>query len=301
MPVFISYSHENEDFVNKLAAHLVKAKANVWVDQWELHVGDSLLTKIQAAIQQASALIVVLSKASVTSEWCKKELNAGLIRELEEKRVVVLPLLLEDCELPLFLHDKVYADFRKNFDKGLSQVLEATARVTSDTLGRLEEPEWHIDWGIDWFEINNSFCLRLTLVEQAEDKPYSVLTEISMIANEVSTFRFKQYARVGLEYLGRQVLLEMLRGIEKFQDYQMLITDNLPKHMEMKAYDPKTGAGLQTSISCRRLGEDTGRDIVLHLGKQVTGIIEYLGHNMRPPTKEEWEKFQAILYRNEGG
>lgn len=287
MPVFISYSHENEDFVNKLAAHLVKAKANVWVDQWELHVGDSLIAKIQTAIQQASALIVVLSEASVASEWCKKELNAGLIRELEEKRVVVLPLLLEDCELPLFLRDKMYADFRTNFDKGLSQVLEATARVTSDTLGRIEEPEWHIDWAIDWFEINGRFCLRLTLVEQAEDKPYSVLSEISMIANEVSTFRYKQYAEAGLKNLGRQVLLEMLRGSEKFQDYQVLITDNFPQHREIEAYDAKTGAGLQIDISCRRLGEDTGRDIVLHLGKQVTGIIEYIGQNMRPPTRED--------------
>lgn len=141
MPVFISYSHENEVFVNKLAAHLIKAKANVWVDQWELHVGDSLIAKIQMAIQQSSALIVVLSKASVASEWCKKELNAGLIRELEEKRVVVLPLLLEDCEIPLFLRDKMYADFRTNFDRGLSQVLESISRVTSDTLGRDEEPE----------------------------------------------------------------------------------------------------------------------------------------------------------------
>lgn len=295
MPVFISYSHEDEDFVNKLAAHLVKAKANVWVDQWELHVGDSLIAKIEAAIQQASVLIVVLSKTSVTSKWCKKELNAGLIRELEEKRVVVLPLLLEDCEVPLFIRDKVYADFRTNFDKGLRQALEAIARVTSDTLGRVEEPAWHIDWGIDWFEINESFCLRLTLLEQAEDKPYSALTEISMIANKVSALRYKQYEGIGLAHLGRQVFLEMLRGIENFQDYQILITDNLPKHIEMEAYDPKTGAGLQIRISCRRLGEDTGRDILLHLGKQVTSIIEDIGRNMRRPTKEEWEKLQAIL------
>ena len=31
MPIFISYSHEDRSFVNKLAAHLVKANTNVWV------------------------------------------------------------------------------------------------------------------------------------------------------------------------------------------------------------------------------------------------------------------------------
>ena len=71
----------------------MKHKANIWIDQWELHVGDSLIEKVQEAIRGASGLLVILSKASVESEWCKKELSSGLIRELEEKRVVVLPVL----------------------------------------------------------------------------------------------------------------------------------------------------------------------------------------------------------------
>src|SRR6266849_3850548 len=85
MPIFISYSHADRVFINKLAAHLVKHNAHVWIDSWELNVGDSLIQRIQQAIQESSALLVVLSKASVKSEWCKKELSAGLVRELEEK------------------------------------------------------------------------------------------------------------------------------------------------------------------------------------------------------------------------
>jgi hypothetical protein len=107
MPIFISYSHEDKTFVDRLAMQLVAYKAKVWLDKWELHVGDSLIKRIQDAIAGASALLVVLSKASVKSEWCKKELSAGLVRELEEKRVVVLPVLKEDCEVPLFLRDKL--------------------------------------------------------------------------------------------------------------------------------------------------------------------------------------------------
>jgi hypothetical protein len=34
----------------------------------------------------------------------------------------------------------MYADFRTNFDKGLRDTLEAVARVTSEGLGRYEEP-----------------------------------------------------------------------------------------------------------------------------------------------------------------
>jgi hypothetical protein len=133
MPIFISYSHQERDFVDTLSYHLVKAKAHVWVARWELRVGDSLLNRIESAIQSASALLVILSEASTKSEWCRKELTAGLVRELEERRVVVLPVLLEECTVPLFLRDKLYADFRTDFDAGLRAVLESVARVTNDS------------------------------------------------------------------------------------------------------------------------------------------------------------------------
>jgi hypothetical protein len=93
LPVFIRYSHPDAKFANKLTAHLVKHNTHVWIDSWELNVGDSILTHVQEAIQESSALLIILSKASVNSAWCRKELNAGVMRELDEKRVLVLPVL----------------------------------------------------------------------------------------------------------------------------------------------------------------------------------------------------------------
>jgi TIR domain len=267
MPVFISYSHENRDFVDKLAVHLTLSKVHVWVDRWELHVGDSIIAKIQQVIQEASALIVVLSHASVQSEWCKKELSAGLVRELEEKRVVVLPLLLEDCQIPMFLRDKLYADFRTNYDAGLRQVLEAVAKVTSDTLGRVEEPQWHTDWVLDWGDTDGNVWLRLTFVIQGEARPYSVLAEVHILCNDIATARYKQYADVGLEPFGRLILLESLRSMKEFAECEVVLPDNFPQTRKIVSHDSKTKSQLNVTITCRRLGEDTGRDILLHLGR----------------------------------
>ena len=77
MPIFISHSHQDKDFVDVLAVQLIQYKEHVWVDRWELQVGDSLIEKIQSAIKTASALIIVLSKASVASAWCKKRIECG--------------------------------------------------------------------------------------------------------------------------------------------------------------------------------------------------------------------------------
>ncbi len=137
MPIFISYSRSDAAFVNNLAAHLVKHNAHVWIDSWELKVGDSIIERVQIAIQDSSALLIVLSKASVESEWCKKELNAGLMRELDEKRVVVLPVLAEECVIPPFLREKKYGDFRTDFDAGLKELVEALAGITAVDQGRL--------------------------------------------------------------------------------------------------------------------------------------------------------------------
>src|SRR5882672_432818 len=153
MPVFISYSHADADFVDRLAAELIRARKPVWVDRYELRAGDSLIGRIQEEITRAGAMLVVLSEASVNSEWCKKELSAGLIRELEEKRVIVIPLLIEDCSVPMFLRDKRYADFRTKFTAGLDEILEALAGVTNDTQGRVQLEGYDFDWALDWSDV----------------------------------------------------------------------------------------------------------------------------------------------------
>ena len=150
MPIFISYSHKNKKFVDKLAMQLVSRNVNVWLDRWELAVGDSIIDRVQDAVDGSSALLVILSKASTSSEWCKKELSAGLLRELEEKRVVVMPVMLEECNVPVFARGKMFADFRTNFDDGLRSIVEGVAKVTKSAMARAKEPDFNTDWSIDW-------------------------------------------------------------------------------------------------------------------------------------------------------
>jgi hypothetical protein len=45
MPIFISYNHQDSAFVDRLARNLVLRRHNVWMDRWEMNVGDSLIDK----------------------------------------------------------------------------------------------------------------------------------------------------------------------------------------------------------------------------------------------------------------
>jgi hypothetical protein len=126
--LFISYSAKDTEFVEKLARDLVSSGVKVWWDKWVMKVGDSLHKKIQEGITNSAWLGVVLSPNSIDSPWVEKELNSALMRELEQKEVFVLPILYKDCQIPLMLKDKVYADFRSSYTQGLEALL---SRFTS--------------------------------------------------------------------------------------------------------------------------------------------------------------------------
>jgi hypothetical protein len=96
-----------------LAADLRNAGHSVWIDEAEINIGDSLIGKISSGLDQVDFVCAILSQASVNSPWVEKELEIASNREISEKRVVVLPVLVENVELPGFLKGKYYGDFRK--------------------------------------------------------------------------------------------------------------------------------------------------------------------------------------------
>lgn len=176
MTVFISYSHLDKEFVDKMAHHLIKSNVPVWMDRWELKTGDSITLKIQEALSCSDYLLIVLSKKSVESEWCKREVNAGLLRQVEEKRAVILPVLIEDCDIPLFIRDILYADFRENFYSGLRSLLDSLSARYSNNQFRINTKDYETDWGADWWadDENKVFVVELDAINYNKQKEYSV-------------------------------------------------------------------------------------------------------------------------------
>lgn len=109
--IFLSHSHADKPFARKLAASLRAAGHGVWIDEAEINIGDSLIEKIREGLDQVDYVAAILSHASISSPWVTRELDIASNREIEEGRVVVLPLLVEKVDLPGFLKGKFYGDF----------------------------------------------------------------------------------------------------------------------------------------------------------------------------------------------
>ncbi len=123
--VFISYSHGESDFCDRLVLDLRASEVPATYDKWLLRVVDSIIQKIATEVSEADRVIALLSPGSVESNWVKKELAVAMSGEVNTGLVKVLPALIEDCNLPSMLKDKFYADFRYSYYNGLRAVLEA--------------------------------------------------------------------------------------------------------------------------------------------------------------------------------
>jgi hypothetical protein len=295
MPIFISYSHTDKAFVNELASNLVEYDAHVWVDTWELNVGDSILNRVQEAIQDSSALLIVLSKASVASEWCKKELSAGLMRELDEKRVVVLPVLVEDCEIPIFLREKMYADFRKDFKNGLKALVEAVARVTKIDQGRLKVGKSQIDWSETWGYLDEYFQIDYTLSESSPDWQFTLLTEISITCDAGATRRYKEYEEQSLDWFGRLTITEAVCEFAMTEKIEVVLVDQHPQIMKVLVTDPKRDMAYRVQIRCRRMGEDNGKDQLVRIANYFERIRNHIRTTARKPTQQEIQRMMMLL------
>ena len=70
---------------------------------------------------------MLLSPNSVASEGVKAEWEALFWEEMNTRKIKVIPLLIEDCEIPTFLKVKKYIDFRQNYLQGMNQLLQDIA------------------------------------------------------------------------------------------------------------------------------------------------------------------------------
>lgn len=79
--LFISHSSKDKAAITKFARQLNRLGIDVWLDDWELEVGDNLNKRIREAIQKSQYLAVAVTPAFLKSEWCNKELKDAIAKE----------------------------------------------------------------------------------------------------------------------------------------------------------------------------------------------------------------------------
>jgi hypothetical protein len=123
--VFLSHSSKDNDKARRIANSLSNQGIDVWFDEWEIRIGESITQKIEKGLQDADFVAVLLTKHSVESRWVEKEWQSKIGEEADSWKVKILPLWAEICNIPYLLKDKRYANFVNDFDEGISELISA--------------------------------------------------------------------------------------------------------------------------------------------------------------------------------
>jgi hypothetical protein len=93
---FISYSHDDQAFAERLYTDLLYQGVRCWFAPEDLKIGDKIRSSIDEAIRIHDKLLLVLSKKSVESNWVEKEVETAFEKEYQQKKLVLFPIRLDD-------------------------------------------------------------------------------------------------------------------------------------------------------------------------------------------------------------
>ena len=129
--VFISYSSQDTDLVNRLLRLLNDAGFEVWIDREGIAGGAMWRKQIVEAIDGADVVLLVLSPHSVNSDNVRKELDIA-----EEAKKSLLPVEIQRVTVPKAMAYQLAGvqriDLVTNFDSGAKRLVEALRRLAND-------------------------------------------------------------------------------------------------------------------------------------------------------------------------
>lgn len=183
--VFISYSHTDSAVADSISQALQELGVDYFRDVKNIELGDPISASVREGLQNASAIIVIISPASLKSQWVAYEVGFGTA---SNKRV--MPFLTHpSLDLPSFMSDLLYA-------KSIEELSEFFAT----------NPNWHRS-------SSGAPHQKTTRTATLTDIQVQYLMTISKPRNEGSIWGHID-TQTGREVAPYQEALELFQGLE---------------------------------------------------------------------------------------
>lgn len=150
--VFLSYAHVDSDmqFVSKLHERLRRDGIECFFDEESLAPGVNFVLKISEAIDECNFLVMVMTRAYFSARFAPLEWTAVVSKDPENERGRLVPLLLEECDLPAVIRPLTFIDVSsaEKFEKNYPSIWRRLGRLNPNDI---EQRSREID---DLFEEN---------------------------------------------------------------------------------------------------------------------------------------------------
>jgi len=198
--------------VRTLKDGLLENSIETWFDEDQIDFGDSLISKLENGLDESSHLVIVLSPASIQSEWVKYELKKALNNARTGLMNKIIPIKYRDCEIPEDLTDLIHADLSNEV------VLPEGDRVK------------FISGGYDNFFLKLVRALRNTSKAINKEEKDEIIKSIKAAEKEVGEESKSKY-RANLKLLGYSTK-------DSLEKYQKIIAKKLKSETNLSEYRP---------------------------------------------------------------
>ncbi len=116
--IFVSYSSKDRPFALGLVKELQDLGSNVWIDQLGIGLGENWDNAIEEALEKSETFMLILSPTSVESPNVQDEVSIAI-----NTKKKMVPILIEECKLPMHWQRRQYGDLANNPDKAIHDIL----------------------------------------------------------------------------------------------------------------------------------------------------------------------------------
>lgn len=239
--IFISYSRADSVAVDKLAARLLEAGFESWLDREAIRGGEQWRQQIVKAINSCDVFLLMLSPYSVASINVRKELDIADGRDKFILPVVMQTITIPD-EMEYQLSGVQMVDLASNFETGFNRLLQdlrdkqtSTAGKRSDSLLTPVQPATPRQ-----IKSGSRYDLVLTKVGEYKINVSRILSDLTDLSNEEAQEMIENAPAIiltnvppdaavrvkeAIEAQGATLSLEMPSDIAR-QTYDVLMTDS---------------------------------------------------------------------------
>lgn len=111
---FISHNKAQKDLAREIAIHLVASSVNVWFDEWNIALGDSITAEINNGLAGCTHFVIVWSKEAAVAPWVNQEFEAAIAMMASSGCPRLIILKLDATPLPAPVGQLNYLPFSEN-------------------------------------------------------------------------------------------------------------------------------------------------------------------------------------------
>jgi len=207
------------------------------------------------------------------------EIRSAIQEESKADKITILPILIDDCQIPASLQDRLYADFRGDFDFGLNQIVKAVARYCNVVnYGRIGPDEsatpYYFDYAFEVKMIDGKYSLQIDIVSFDLEENHSVLSQFFITGTEFGT---REHLGVANDESLRNLIISACNSEFAARPARIKLNAKYPERAHFTIHDAEGEICFNVDSRIRWLGLSSGSTMLFNVGALFNQICKDLG------------------------